>query len=321
VRALEGAAGGVGAPLCLSPDGRLLAAAEPGRLAGPAQAVRVYETLTGGKLARLEADLGYGLALAFSLDGRLLAAAGTDALHVWESATGRRLLRLEARGRLPNWTPAGFATCLAFAPGGEALATGHGDGTILLWDLSAARKGLSAPPGKVDAPACREELAAADPVRAYTAIERLAGAPGPAVALLREGLAPVTVDRAWLAARLADLDSSSFVKRETAARELNRVAEAVESELRRALEGARSLETRRRLQGILDRLAANQPGVPPPSELRRLRAVAVLERIGSDEARGLLGKLAGGAQQATLTREARAALDRLARRQALGGRR
>jgi hypothetical protein len=48
--------------------------------------------------------------------------------------------------------------------------------------------------------------------------------------------------------------------------------------------------------------------------LRPRRAVEVLERAGTAEARQLLEHLAEGEPEAFLTREARAALDRSARR-------
>ncbi len=47
-----------------------------------------------------------------------------------------------------------------------------------------------------------------------------------------------------------------------------------------------------------------------PDQMRELRAIEVLERIGSNEARALLETLAGGAD-AQLTREAKAAVRRL----------
>ena len=48
--------------------------------------------------------------------------------------------------------------------------------------------------------------------------------------------------------------------------------------------------------------------------MRQLRAVEVLELIGNDAARELLGALAKGVSEARLTREAQATLERLARR-------
>ena len=47
----------IGAPVAFSPDGRLLAVAEPHPLSGPATALRVYETVTGRLLTRMEAPL------------------------------------------------------------------------------------------------------------------------------------------------------------------------------------------------------------------------------------------------------------------------
>ena len=47
--------------------------------------------------------------------------------------------------------------------------------------------------------------------------------------------------------------------------------------------------------------------------MRRLRCIEVLEHIGSEDARRLLGELSKGAEGAKLTRDAKAALDRLSR--------
>jgi hypothetical protein len=56
--------------------------------------------------------------------------------------------------------------------------------------------------------------------------------------------------------------------------------------------------------------------VPWGDRLRELRALEVLERLGTPEARQVLKALADGAPAARLTREARSALDRLARQPA-----
>jgi hypothetical protein len=80
--------------------------------------------------------------------------------------------------------------------------------------------------------------------------------------------------------------------------------------LRTALKTDLSAEQRRRIEEAL----ATLTDVPQAHALRDLRAVEVLERMGSAEAKSLLEMLANGAPEARLTREAEAALQRLARR-------
>ena len=59
------------------------------------------------------------------------------------------------------------------------------------------------------------------------------------------------------------------------------------------------------------------PCFAPGGSLRELRAVAVLERVGTSEAVGLLRELARGDVAVRLTREAKASLERLSRRHSL----
>src|SRR5262249_7865370 len=82
------------------------------------------------------------------------------------------------------------------------------------------------------------------------------------------------------------------------------------AEVVRALAASPSAEARRRLEKVLahlDSLAV------PPEQLGPVRAVEVLERAATPEARELLETLARGKPDAVLTREARAALDPPAR--------
>jgi len=70
------------------------------------------------------------------------------------------------------------------------------------------------------------------------------------------------------------------------------------------------VEQRRRIELLLA-----EPGLVRSPELRRqVRAVEVLERVGGAEARRVLEALAGGAPEARLTQEAKAALARRAAR-------
>ncbi|HEY7156135.1 MAG TPA: PQQ-binding-like beta-propeller repeat protein [Gemmataceae bacterium] len=299
-------------PCAFSADSRLLAGVVGGREQW--NGIAVHELLTGRPLMRVEASVGWSSRFAFSPDGRLLIASGRDALHVWEVSSGRRLLHLPAEERLPIQAPGTFALCLAVAPDGRSAATGHEDGTVLLWDLAPAWRRLterSAARAAAEIDVCWADLLKDNPRTAYAAMDRLATAPPKALSLLRKHLHPVTIDARWLEERLAALDSDEFAVREKATRDLTAIAEAVEPRLRRAMTKDASLEMRRRLQAILE---APRSLVPPAETVRRLRAVAVMERIATEEARALLRELAKGEAGDRLTRAAVTALARLAAR-------
>ena len=99
--------------------------------------------------------------------------------------------------------------------------------------------------------------------------------------------------------------------RERAGRELAALGERAEPALARALQGPLTLGARRRVEKLLSKLGGP---VPTSDELRALRAVHVLEQIGTPEARQVLRVLADGGAGATLTLQAAASLQRLDRR-------
>ena len=70
-----------GAPIALSPDAKLVAANMPG--------VRVWESTTGKLVANLPAKADISC-LAFSPDGKLLAAGSEDAVVVYEVGGARK---------------------------------------------------------------------------------------------------------------------------------------------------------------------------------------------------------------------------------------
>ena len=81
--------------------------------------------------------------------------------------------------------------------------------------------------------------------------------------------------------------------------------------LHHALNDSPSVEMERRLKRLVDGLDAP---LRQPDEVRATRAVEVLERINTADARQLLESLAKGDPTARLTREAAASLQRLAAR-------
>jgi hypothetical protein len=107
---------------------------------------------------------------------------------------------------------------------------------------------------------------------------------------------------------MADLDSDELANRERASWELEKAAEQAEESLQRLLDGKPSPEARRRAERLLRLLAAP---FTEEDRLREMRALEVLERIGTAEAARVLETLSGGARLAWQTREAAAGAERL----------
>jgi WD40 repeat protein len=310
--------------LTLSADRRLLASpkiADFSNDGGIDQQICLWEVGTGQAVLRLTMRIAVPAkvlvhnaevvlpAIAFSPDGRTLAATGQvrttqPALHVWDLATGKELPPVQ--GHL------GFIESIAFSPDGRWLASGSDDGTVLVWE--APRPHPDKRPLRKSLETLWADLAGNDGAAAYRAMWDLANGPRESLPFLRQHLRPVEeLDAAHVGSLIAGLDNPLYAVREKATRELDELGELAEAALRQALASQDVLEGRRRLELLLRKLEAG----PTPRQLRALRVTGVLERVGSPEARRLLQALARGAHTAWLTREARASLERLARRAAV----
>jgi RNA polymerase sigma factor (sigma-70 family) len=276
--------------VALSPDGTLLAAR------GDDGAVGVWEMPTGKERLHLKNVAGDA---HFSPDGRTLVMGGYQGqVGLWEVATGKERRRLDGHE--------GSVDAVGFSRDGRFLVTGGGETAALVWDLRPPGMPLTADTLK----AAWTDLASDDAAKAYHAVLQLTAAPGQSVAFLKEALPPVApADEKRIARLIADLDDDEFVTRERAAAELEKLGEVALPALRKALAGKPSAELRIRCQELLRKWAE----VAPSGEhLRGLRAVEALEQAGTPEACEVLARLAGGADDARLTREARAAVARLA---------
>jgi RNA polymerase sigma factor (sigma-70 family) len=303
--------------IAFSTDARLLA------VAGQGPWLELWEVQSGKKTRQMQwteprrewyTTQGHTNRLAFSNDTRLLAAGGSGkrpedhAIRVWDVVTGQEVCRFAGH---PS-----AVTQLAFSPDDRALASGGTDSTIVLWDVAVRRKGgPDGPRLSLQELSTRwNDLAGPDAARAYQAVWRLAASPEQSVPFLRGQLRPVApVDRNKIDRLVADLDNNRFAVRARATSALEQLGPAAEAAIREYLAGkVPSVESRRRLELILARL---DPARSSPM-LRALRAVAALEYSRSAQARSLLQKVAEGSPHARLTREAKAALERLARQTA-----
>ena len=244
---------------------------------------------------------------AFSPDGALAAAGGRTGVWIWEVATGRKVAHLKGDTENVLW--------LAFSPDSKRLVSGSTDHTALVWEVPSLPR---RPPEKL-APAALPklwtQLASTDATDAHRAFLTLSDAPGQSVPFLKERLRPVAsaASAERLQRLLADLGSECFAVRQAATRELEKLGEQAGPALRKLLDEKPPLEVRRRAERLLEQLRRERFS-PSPERLRQTRAIRVLERAATPEARRLLTELARGAPGAHLTGAARAALERLARR-------
>ena len=282
--------GVLNSPIAFSRDGRLLAARKTG------DEVIVVEVASGSVAAVVKTGPAFHLGLAAG--GRMLVATGENALKVFDVASGNE------RGRRP--LPALVSGL--FIPDETRALTALADGTGLMWDLSAFAV-QSASSGETPAKLW-DVLAETSATAAHKAGWELVDRPAEAVAMLREKLKPARpLEEAMVQSLVAKLDHQDFATREAATKALQELGAIAAPALRSALKGEASPERANRIKRLL--ALVNAPVVPPGERLRELRAVAILERIGTAEARKQLDELAGGVSDARLTLEAAAAVARL----------
>jgi WD40 repeat protein len=290
-----------GSPAALSTDGRTFAV-------GAATSSRREDTVVVVQLAEdrppLKLPTGDVGLVALSPDARYLAAAGPNDLRLRELASGLEVLRRLRHEPLQGVFSSAFVSAMAYTADGRQLATGFSDSTVLFWDLTPGQR-----PTDRSAEDLWADLAGTDAPRAYAAVWQLSQRTGDAtVAFLRERLHPAKgPDPAQVGKLLRELGSEKFNERQAASKALAELGEDVRPALRRALADNPPLEVRQRLDALLAGMAALRPG----DGLRGVRAVEVLERIGTPAARRCLEGLAGGEPETRLTREARSTLQRI----------
>ncbi|MCI0464809.1 MAG: hypothetical protein L0Z62_48410 [Gemmataceae bacterium] len=246
--------------------------------------------------------MDYSPTFALSPDRRTVAVLHPDdnTIRLWELASDRERVRFKG--------PGGPLTCLSFTPDGRHLVTGSQDGTILVWAVLAPATRAGAEP-RAQTPDALWAGLGADSTRALETAQKLTAAPAQAVALLRERMRrAIPPDERVVEEKLRDLDSRTYNQRVKAEKELASLGEVAIPALEKFLASNPSGEARQRAESVLKRLRG---GALSGEGLREVRAVEVLEALGTEPARQLLRHLADGAPGARLTREAAAALGRL----------
>jgi hypothetical protein len=269
-----------------SPDGRLV-------LTNGGNSVCAIAT--GDRVAALPDDL-YVRAAAFSRDSRFLATAVNDGvIQIWEVATWTK--RIEFKGYQY------MCTTLTFGPAGQ-LFSGYVNTTVLAWDTRPPRVAAS-----VSLERAWTDLARREAAESFKSEGRFLASPAETVKLFGEKIkCAEAIDAKRVQRLLADLGSDEFAVREAASKALAGLDEQAIPYLEDTLKNTESAEVRLRVKRLLEQ---RKEAALTSDQIRQVRAVMVLERIGDGGAKDLLQRWATGPVGALLTTEAVTALKRL----------
>jgi WD40 repeat protein len=236
----------------------------------------------------------------FSPDGKMLAAESDDGVvDIWETESGVRRHRF--RGHRS------YQTAFAFSPDSAKLASGNRDATILVWDIFGLYGNPPAPPATpLEMTAAWAEMLDAE--RAALAMGRIMRSGDLGVRFLKEQVRPSTIDPEQIKKWIGELDSAAFQRRENAARELDKHLRSASLLLKDALADNPSLELRQRVKRLLEKLETLAFSA---AQLRELRALEVLEHIGTKAADDVLRGIVAGDHDLWLADAAKAARKRL----------
>jgi WD40 repeat protein len=276
-----------------SPNGKILAACTPQK------GIMFWDVPEGKLRNRYETGQFPVVHLSYSRDGRTLFVGGYSAVLLLEVLTESK--RYTIGGGLGG-------SGMAVRSDGRRVVTTDAD-SLILCDATGCRDDDRK---KVHLKVRDLELywqdLSGDPERAYTAIWQLSAASEQSLPLFAKHLQPVKgADPKQVERWVADLASDRFRTRKDAELELEKLGELARDALERELRTAETLDHRRRIEQLLERI----PSVlDMPEMVRQLRMVETLEIIANAEAKRLLERLAAGDPGARLTREAKATLAR-----------
>lgn len=275
-----------------APDGK-------SRAAAGLRSIRLLDLATGKEIRRFGGRDIVGHSAAFSPDGSLLAVGlENGGIRFWDLATGTVLRDAPAHDLA--------VTSLAFTDR-DTLVSGSLDGTAVAWKVDHLLKAAPADDAEFDK--LWTMLGHPDADKVAHAIQAFSDQPGKAVAFFKQRLRPVpVVDAKHIDKLVADLHSNQYAVRARAYVDLEMLEGHARSALEKALRAGQAIEPRRRIETLLRKL---EPPLAAPDILRGIRAIEVLERIATPEARSLLETLAGGGRGHRLTEDSREALARL----------
>jgi hypothetical protein len=285
--------------VAFSPDGKTLAAGTQ------EQGVVLWDIITAREITTLGNTKAGVSCVVFSPGGRTILAGGKDGtIRMWDLLTEKECGTFVGHQ--------GEVRSVCYSPDGKQFASGSADTTALVWDVSDLLKERQITLSPQELQAVWSDLASPDASKGYKAFWTLANAPQQAVPFVKERLQAIHPPDPKRVSRFIDnLDDGQFALREEATAELEKLGGFAESALRKVLEENPSLEVRRRVEKLLNKL---EQGISHPDLLQALRAIAALEQIGTAEAQEVMRMLVKDAVMPRVRQDATSSLDRLAKR-------
>lgn len=294
---LGGGVGGGIKSLIFTVDGRYLL------VGGGDLNIRMWDTTNGRTVRQFSGHHGLILALALSPDGATFASGSDDrSIRLWNIASGAEVKVFADRG--------GTVSALAYSSDGRMLASINSGHFSKMIRTPASQALPEQKPRTVttseNLEQLWEELASEEPNTAYGAARSFTAAPALAIPFLQGKVKPAEkVSGTQIAMLIGGLRSANPDVQEKARGDMLKLGSRAELNVKQAMMSQAPGEIKQRMQDVLDQLRKSSSS---GETLRELRVVSILIRINSLEARQFLQKLAGGAPDASLTKEAQAAV-------------
>ncbi|MFP4106909.1 MAG: WD40 repeat domain-containing protein [Phycisphaerae bacterium] len=271
--------------------------------------VRLWDPQTRLQMLMIKAHKTPIRALAFSRDELwMVTGSKGGGLAVWELATGKLI------HRMPDAHRRGVESA-AFSPAGDVLVSTGRNGSVKFWTVAdLLQMDLPDSPSESELRDAWVKLASADPADGFKALHVLTRNGQGSVKLLSGRMEPAAEPKELkdMEVLISEVASADDEVSERAVRRLKDLGLAAKDELGKLRENVKMQSAREMILHLMASLS--NPVTTDSRELQDIRAVAVLERIATPEARKLLEKLAGGYRHSRLTLASKGALSRLKQR-------
>ena len=244
-------------------------------------------------------------ALAVSADGRTVLTGSFDrTVRLWETFSGKQIGLY--KGHI------GPVTGVGFVKDGRSIYSGSADTTIFAWNVPANADKGKLPEVVLGFPELEkawDTLSSEETARVHETLWRCIASSKEAVPHLTKYLH--TDDPERIKKLFKDLDSGHYPTRMGAQNELAKKGRWMEGRYDSAIANPPSLEYKRRIEVLKEKLNAQDSPSIARERLRVRRIMMICEQVGSPEAIAALQRLADRGPEEELREEAKASLDRL----------